>query len=68
MTDRISNILRLAHEPVAAVTRDDCGQMVGQTWMGGSGGLLSRKTLKGADSLPLALVAPKEAPEAVAHE
>lgn len=36
---------------VDAVKRDECGQMVGQMWVGGNGGLLSRETLKAADKL-----------------
>ncbi len=36
---------------VDAVTLDDSGMLIGQVWVGGNGGLLSRDTIKAADEL-----------------
>lgn len=46
-----------AEAVVKAVTRDDCGQMIGEIWMGGNGGLLSRETLKAVDKLRITIMA-----------
>lgn len=53
----MSGLMSDAQKVVDQVTRDDCGQMVGQIWMGGNGGLLSRETLKAVDKLRLTLMA-----------
>lgn len=44
---------------VDAVQLDDTGQIVGQMWVGGNGGLLSRETLKEADKVRRLLLALK---------
>lgn len=53
---RYADIVDRAKAVVDAVTRDDCGQMVGQVWQGGNGGLLSRETLVAVDRLRNALL------------
>jgi len=48
-------VVTQARALVAAVTADDSGMMLGNQWVGGNGGLLSRETLRVADPLRLAL-------------
>ena len=45
------DMIAATRELVNCVQRDDTGQMVGQIWMGGNGGLLSKETLRAADKL-----------------
>ena len=53
--EALGNVLARAENLVAAIQLDDSGQLVGNQWMGGGGGLLSRDTLKAADQLRNAL-------------
>lgn len=46
-----------------AVQLDDTGMMVGTIWQGGSGGLLSKDTIRQADRVRLALDALRQAEE-----
>lgn len=57
----LDNVVAQARALVAAVTSDDSGMMIGNQWVGGNGGLLSRETLKVADQLRLALDAHDQA-------
>lgn len=68
MTDQILDIRKRAKALVDAVQKDDCGMMIGQEWVGGNGGLLSRETLKAADDLRLSLAAPRPITDEVADE
>lgn len=51
----LQDILRKARALVDCVAFDDCGQVIGTQLVGGNGGLLSRETIKAADTLRLAL-------------
>ena len=57
----LDNVVAQARALVAAVTSVDSGMMIGNQWVGGNGGLLSRETLKVADQLRLALDAHDQA-------
>jgi len=48
-------VLKAADDLIAAIQRDDTGTMVGKSWVGGNGGMLSRDTLAAADCLRKAL-------------
>lgn len=48
-------VAREAKALAASVSHDESGSMVGQQWVGGNGGLLSRETIKAADKVRLAL-------------
>jgi hypothetical protein len=54
MQPDVERVITQARALVAAVVQDDCGQMVGNQFVGGNGGLLSRETLRVADQLRLA--------------
>lgn len=47
----MSELLKKAKALVDQIQLDDTGMMVGQTWVGGNGGLLSRETIVMADAL-----------------
>ena len=59
MTDKIDAVVKAAQGLVDAVQHDDIGMMVGNQWVGGNGGLLSRATIAAADRLRSALGALK---------
>ena len=48
-------VIKAAYDLIAAIQRDDTGTMVGKSWVGGNGGMLSRDTLAAADRLRMAL-------------
>jgi hypothetical protein len=48
-------VLKAADDLIAAIQRDDTGTMVGKSWVGVNGGMLSRDTLAAADRLRMAL-------------
>jgi hypothetical protein len=48
-------VLKAADDLIAAIQRDDTGTMVGKSWVGGNGGMLSRDTLAAVDRLRMAL-------------
>jgi hypothetical protein len=54
-TEALELIAREARALSDAVSHDDNGSMIGQQWVGGNGGLLSRETIKAADRVRLAL-------------
>lgn len=59
MTDKIEAVIKAAQGLVDAVQDDDVGHMIGNQWVGGNGGLLSRATIAAADKLRSALGALK---------
>lgn len=59
----LKELIAHAEALVASVQRDDTGQLVGQIWMGGNGGLLSRETLAAADKLRTTIAEIKRAQE-----
>ena len=62
MTDtehKLAIIVADAEVVVDSVTMDDQGKVIGQIWMGGSGGLLSKTTLRAVDKLRKTIMAIK---------
>ena len=57
----LSVLMKDAQAVVEAVTIDDSGQMIGQIWQGGNGGLLSHTTIRAVDKLRSTLAAIKTA-------
>lgn len=55
MDANLAGLLKHAQKLVDCVSHDDNGAMVGQQWVGGNGGLLSRETIIAADSLRRAI-------------
>lgn len=60
-TEALELIAKEANALADAVSHDDNGSMIGQQWVGGNGGLLSRDTIVQADRVRLALDAMKQA-------
>jgi hypothetical protein len=48
-------VIKAADDLIASIQRDDTGTMVGKSWVGSNGGMLSRDTLAAADRLRMAL-------------
>jgi len=62
MTDtehKLAVLVADAEVVVDSVTMDDQGKLIGQIWMGGSGGLLSKTTLRAVDKLRKTIMAIK---------
>ena len=57
--DLLATLVIDAKALVDAVQLDDTGQMVGQMWVGGNGGMLSRETIREADKVRRLLLALK---------
>jgi hypothetical protein len=57
----LDTVVATARALLGAVTSDDSGMLIGNQWVGGNGGLLSRDTLRVADQLRLALDAHDQA-------
>jgi hypothetical protein len=49
--EKLASLIADAQVVVDSVTMDDSGQLIGQIWMGGNGGLLSNDTIKAVDKL-----------------
>lgn len=60
MNAAVERLAKAAKELVDAISFDEHGRMVGQTFMGGNGGLISRDTLAKSDAVRRALAALKE--------
>lgn len=56
----VERLAKAARELVDAIVFDEHGAMIGDKWMGGNGGLISRETLVKADDVRRALAALKE--------
>jgi len=62
MTDtehKLAVLVADAEVVVDSITMDDQGKVIGQIWMGGSGGLLSNATLRAVDKLRKTIMAIK---------
>lgn len=57
MTKEMERLLAAAKEVVDAVSFDVNGAMIGNTWMGGNGGLVSLSTIAKTDALRRAISA-----------
>ena len=57
--EALQQLLTDSEAVVKAVQVDDCGQIIGQVFVGGNGGLLSNDTLRAVDRLRLTIAAIK---------
>jgi hypothetical protein len=55
----LQQLLTDSEAVVKAIQVDDCGQIIGQVFVGGNGGLLSNDTLRAVDRLRLTIAAIK---------
>lgn len=51
MSEFVSELIKASRDLVDSVSYDENGALIGNQWVGGHGGLLSRKTHEKADAL-----------------